>query len=61
MPPVEFVPTISAVERPQTYALEWGKNTAEKIRHPDDAVNVLLRNVWTFNHCEVQKPKTKKW
>jgi hypothetical protein len=59
MPPVEFERIISAGERPQTYALEWGRNTAEKISHPEDAVNVFLRNVWTFNHCTVHKPKTR--
>jgi hypothetical protein len=43
MPPVRFKPTISAGERPQTYALECAANETDKKR-----VNIILKYIFVL-------------
>jgi hypothetical protein len=44
MPPVEFEPTISAVERPKTYALDRAATGIGKLMVYDEKITVLSKN-----------------
>jgi NADPH-dependent 7-cyano-7-deazaguanine reductase QueF-like protein len=52
MPPVEFDPTVSAGERPQTYALErapTGTDTIKQIRYNNKYDTAILNKVSRTN------------